>query len=58
MNPIKLQQAVSISLANQVQEIAQAQASMLLEGLAETQQNIQLAQAIHPTLGKVLDIKA
>lgn len=57
MNPIQLQQAVNISLTKQVQETVQAQASILLEGLSETQQNIQAAQAIHPSLGNLFDIK-
>ncbi|MFG0216177.1 putative motility protein [Brevibacillus porteri] len=58
MNAVQLKQAVTISLTKQVQETAQAQASIMLEGFAKTQQNVQAAQAIHPTLGKVLDIKA
>lgn len=57
MNAIQLQQAVSISLTKQVQETAQAQAATLLEGFAQTQQNIQAAQASHPSLGKVLDVR-
>lgn len=58
MNAVQLKQAVTISLTKQVQETAQAQASIMLEGFAKTQQNIQAAQASHPLLGKVLDIKA
>jgi Putative motility protein len=58
MNAIQLQQAVNFSLTKQVQETAQVQASMMLEGFAKTQQNIQAAQASHPVLGKSLDIKA
>ncbi|NRS49378.1 MULTISPECIES: putative motility protein [Brevibacillus] len=58
MNAVQLKQAVTISLTKQVQETSQAQASIMLEGFAKTQQNIQAAQASHPTLGKVLDIKA
>ncbi|RNB53836.1 putative motility protein [Brevibacillus gelatini] len=57
MNAIQLQQAVNISVTKQVQETAQAQASILLEGLAETQKNMQVAQASHPTLGKTIDIR-
>lgn len=57
MNAVQLQQAVNVSVLKQVQDTAQAQASILLEGLANTTQNVQ-AQASHPTLGKVLDIKA
>lgn len=57
MNAIQLQQAVSISLTKQVQETVQAQASMLLEGFAETQKNMQVAQASHPILGKAIDIR-
>ncbi|RAT98700.1 putative motility protein [Brevibacillus sp. Leaf182] len=57
MSPIQLQQAVNISLTKQVQETAQAQAATMLEGFAKTQQNIQAAQAAHPSLGKVLDVK-
>ncbi|WP_409176026.1 hypothetical protein [Brevibacillus fortis] len=58
MNAVQLKQAVTISLTKQVQETAQAQASIMLEGFAKTQQNVQAAQASHPTSGKVLDIKA
>ncbi|WP_016742348.1 MULTISPECIES: putative motility protein [Bacillales] len=58
MNAVQLKQAVAISLTKQVQETSQAQASIMLEGFAKTQQNIQAAQASHPSLGKVLDIKA
>ncbi|NTU21795.1 YjfB family protein [Brevibacillus sp. HB1.2] len=57
MSPIQLQQAVNISLTKQVQESAQAQAATMLEGFAKTQQNIQAAQAPHPSLGNVLDVK-
>jgi len=57
MNAIQLQQAVNISLTKQVQETAQAQAAMLLEGFAQTQQSVQAAQAVHPSLGKVVDVK-
>ncbi|MCM3079673.1 putative motility protein [Brevibacillus invocatus] len=56
MNAIQLQQAVNISLTKQVQETVQAQASMLLEGFAQTQQSVQEAQAAHPSLGKVIDV--
>ncbi|CAM3520803.1 hypothetical protein [Brevibacillus invocatus] len=41
MNAIQLQQSVNISLTKQVQETVQAQAAMLLEGFAQTQQNVQ-----------------
>ncbi|WP_312109737.1 putative motility protein [Brevibacillus reuszeri] len=58
MNAIQLQQAVTISLTKQVQETAQAQAATMLEDFAKTQQNIQAAQAGHPTLGKTIDIRA
>lgn len=57
MNAIQLQQAVNISLTKQVQETVQAQAATLLEGFAQTQQSIQAAQAVHPSLGKVLDVR-
>ncbi|WP_432775367.1 putative motility protein [Brevibacillus gelatini] len=57
MNAIQLQQAVSISLTKQVQETVQAQASMLLEGFAETQKKMQVAQASHPILGKAIDVR-
>ncbi|CAI8998104.1 hypothetical protein EMIT07CA2_80055 [Brevibacillus sp. IT-7CA2] len=52
MNAVQLKQAVTISLTKQVQATAQAQASMMLEGLAKTQQNVQEAQASHPSLVK------
>ncbi|MDH4618276.1 putative motility protein [Brevibacillus sp. AY1] len=58
MNAIQLQQAVNISLTKQVQETVQAQAAMLLEGFAQTQQNVQALQAPHPSLGKVIDLQA
>jgi hypothetical protein len=57
VNAIQLQQAVSISVTKQVQETMQAQASIMLEGLAQTQNNVQVAQASHPTLGKAIDIR-
>lgn len=57
MNAIQLQQSVNISLTKQVQETVQAQAAMLLEGFAQTQQNVQAVQAQHPSLGKVVDVK-
>lgn len=57
MNAIQLQQSVNISLTKQVQETVQAQAAMLLEGFAQTQQNVQAVQAVHPSLGNVLDVK-
>lgn len=52
MNAVQLQQAVTISLTKQVQKTAQAQMATILEGLAKTQQNVQTAQASHPSLGK------
>lgn len=58
MNAIHLQQSVNISLTKQVQETVQAQAAMLLEGFAQTQQNVQAVQAVHPSLGKVIDLQA
>lgn len=57
MNAVQLQQAVNVSVMKQVQDTAQAQASILLEGLANTTQNVQ-AQSSHPTLGKTIDIRA
>ncbi|TKI58596.1 putative motility protein [Brevibacillus antibioticus] len=58
MNAVQLKQAITISLTKQVQETAQAQASIMLEGLAKVQNNIQAAQASHPSLGKTIDIRA
>lgn len=57
MNAVQLQQAVTISVMKQVQDTAQAQASVLLESLGNTSQNAQ-TQASHPTLGKTIDIRA
>ncbi|MGG3887063.1 putative motility protein [Brevibacillus panacihumi] len=57
MNAIQLQQTVTFSVTKQVQETMQAQAAILLEGFAQTQQNIQAAQAPHPLIGKVLDVR-
>lgn len=58
MNAVQLKQAITVSLTKQVQETAQAQAATMLEDFAKTQQNIQAAQAGHPVLGKVLDVRA
>lgn len=58
MNAVQLQQAVTISVTKQVQEVAQAQAAILLEGLASATQNVQAVQASHPTLGRAIDIRA
>jgi Putative motility protein len=58
VNAVQLKQAVTISLTKQVQETAQAQAAIMLEGFAKTQQNVQAAQASHPSLGKTIDIRA
>jgi cell fate (sporulation/competence/biofilm development) regulator YlbF (YheA/YmcA/DUF963 family) len=58
VNMVQLQQAINISLTKQVQSTAQALASTMLEDFAKTQQTIQqAAQASHPTLGKVLDVR-
>lgn len=54
MNMVQLKQAISISLTKQVQSTAQALASTMLEDFAKTQQ---AAQAPHPSLGKVLDVR-
>ncbi|MDF2683552.1 putative motility protein [Brevibacillus choshinensis] len=57
MNAVQLQQAVNVSVMKQVQDTAQAQASILLESLGNTTQSVQ-AQASHPSLGKTIDIRA
>lgn len=57
MNAVQLQQAVNVSVMKQVQDTAQAQASILLESLGNTTQSVQ-AQASHPSLGKSIDIRA
>jgi len=55
MNAVQLQQAVSISVTKNVQDSTQAQAAILLDSLANTQQSV---PASHPTLGKTIDIRA
>lgn len=55
MNAIQLQQAVNISVIKNVQEVQSAQASILLESLANT--NVGGPAAPHPTLGNSLDIR-
>ncbi|CAJ1001128.1 Motility protein [Brevibacillus aydinogluensis] len=58
MNMVQLKQAIAISLTKQVQSTAQALASTMLEDFAKTQQTIQqAAQAPHPSLGRVLDVR-
>jgi hypothetical protein len=58
VNAVQLKQAINISLTKQVQSTAQALAATMLEEFAKTQQNIQqAAQAVHPTLGKVIDVQ-
>ncbi|MGV3136451.1 YjfB family protein [Brevibacillus agri] len=57
MNAIQLQQAVNVSVMKQVLDTGKAQASILLDSLRNTDQNIR-EQASHPVLGRTIDIRA
>lgn len=53
---MQLRHTVALSVLNMVQNTQAAQAAVMIEDMAKTQANLQ--QAPHPTLGKLVDVRA
>ncbi|WP_134683515.1 putative motility protein [Brevibacillus migulae] len=58
MSAIQLKTAINVSLQKSMTDTATANAATMLQDFAKTQDNIRQAQAVHPNLGKQIDIKA